>query len=169
LIGERLQNVPATTYLLASATSTLVLWAITCAVVFDNPVEKFLNIVLSDAKKQSTVETQIVTEKSEVIDSMCETIESNNQTLAYVKDMMCNIRTDVKEIQPLADMVEKMKIELGHLKREFERLEKTGKGPFICSNCGKPLSHEFRLCPFCGEDVKILPKKIVSWAVKAYQ
>jgi len=83
-----------------------VFWAITCAVAFDNPVEKFLNTILSDARKQGAVETQLVEEKSEVLDAMYETIESSDETLTHVRDMMYNVKTETKEIQPLAESVE---------------------------------------------------------------
>jgi len=55
-INEKLEAITPTTYLWLSAASTLILWGITCAVAFENPVETFLNKILSDAKKQSAVE-----------------------------------------------------------------------------------------------------------------
>ena len=46
----------------------------------------FLNKILSDAKKQSAVETQLLEDKSEVLDAMYETVEADNKILAQVKD-----------------------------------------------------------------------------------
>jgi RNA polymerase-binding transcription factor DksA len=161
-IGEKLQNVAPTTYIWASAITSLVLWALTCAIAFDNPVEKFLNIVLSDAKKQGAIETQLVHEKSEVLDAMYETIESNNEALAHVTDLMYNVRTETKEIHPLAESVEKLKSELNSLKREMKKLEEKSKLPNLCSACGKPILPEFKICPFCGESTKPLPREIFT-------
>jgi DNA-binding PadR family transcriptional regulator len=162
LINEKLQNVSPVTYFWVSAAASVVFWAITCAVAFDNPVEKFLNTILSDARKQGTVETQVVEEKSEVLDAMYETIESSNETLAHVRDMMYNVRTETKEIQPLAESVEKIKSELNSLKREVKRLEEKAQFPNLCPACGKPLLPEFKLCPFCGESTGLRPEKILS-------
>lgn len=162
VINEKLQNVSPVTYFWVSAVASVVFWAITCAVAFDNPVEKFLNTILSDARKQGAVETQVVEEKSEVLDAMYETIESSNETLAHVRDMMYNVRTETKEIQPLAESVEKIKSELNSLKREVKRLEEKAQFPNLCPACGKPLLPEFKLCPFCGESTGLRPEKILS-------
>jgi rubrerythrin len=159
-IGQRLQVMSPATYILITALSTLVFWGITCAVAFDSPVEQFLNKILSDAKRQSSVEAQTVAEKSEILDAMYETIEASNQTLAQVVDIVYNVRTEVKGIQPLTLTVENMKTELGNLKKEVRRIEEKGKLPIMCDACGKPLSPEFKLCPFCGETTK-LPGKMV--------
>ncbi|MEM3760461.1 MAG: hypothetical protein QXZ02_05030, partial [Candidatus Bathyarchaeia archaeon] len=80
-IGEKLQTITPLTYFIATATATLVFWGITCAAAFTNPVEAFLNKILSDAKKQSTIENQMLEDKSEILDVMNETMESNNEIL----------------------------------------------------------------------------------------
>jgi len=165
-IGEKLQSISPTTYFLASAASTLVFWGITCAVAFDSPVEQFLNRILSDAKKQSAVEAQMVAGKTEVLDAMYETVEASNETLSHVVDIVCNVRTEVKGIQPLTLTVENIKTELGNLKKEVKRIEEKGKLPLLCATCGKPLSPDFKLCPFCGESMR-LPNEIV--AARAYR
>jgi len=154
-IGQQLQSMPPTAYLLASALSTLVFWGLTCALAFDSPVEQFLNRVLSDAKRQSVVEAQTVNEKSEILDAMYETLEASQQTLSQVVDIVHNVRTEVKGIQPLSMTVENIKAEMGNLKREVRRIEEKGKLPILCATCGKSVSPEFRLCPFCGDPIKL--------------
>lgn len=165
LVGDKLQSMP-TTYFLAAAISTFVFWGITCGVAFDSPVEQFLNKILSDAKKQSNLEAQTVADKSEVLDAMYETIEASNETLSHVVDIVCNVRTEVKGIQPLAQTVESVKTEMGNLKKELRKIEEKGKLPLLCAACGKPLSPEFRLCPFCGENLKLSDE---ITAVEAYR
>jgi rRNA maturation endonuclease Nob1 len=167
IINEKLQSITPATYFWISAASTFTLWGITCAIAFENPVETFLNKILSDAKKQSTVETQLLEDKSEVLDAMYETIESDNEILAQVKDLMCNVRADVKEIQPLKEGIDKIKTELGTLKKEIKKIEEKVQFPNLCPACGKPLLPEFKICPYCGENVKLLPENIVS--VKEYR
>lgn len=160
--NEKLQVTTPTTYFWGSAIATLILWGITCLIAFENPVETFLNKMLSDAKKQSTVEAQMLETKSELLDAMNETVEMNNTLLAQVKDIIYNIRTEVKEIQPLNENVEKLKTELSHLKREIKKFEENIKHPKKCPTCGKPILPEFKLCPYCGENIKLLPETVIA-------
>jgi rRNA maturation endonuclease Nob1 len=167
LINEKLQTIPTTTYFWISTAATLILWGITCSIAFENPVETFLNKILSDAKTQGAVETQLLEDKSEVLDAMYETIESDNQTLAQVKDLMCNVRTDVKEIQQLKEGLEKIKTDLSNLRKEIKKIEEKIQFPNMCPACGKPLLPEFNMCPYCGENTKIPKAPVIS--VKDYK
>ena len=161
-INEKLQAITPTTYFWASAAAAFILWGITCAIAFTNPVETFLNKILSDAKTQGTVEAQLLEEKSEIFDSMSETIESNSEILAHVNDLIYNIRTEVKEIHPLNESVEKMKTELNTLRKEIKKIEEKIQFPDLCPACGKPLMPEFKICPYCGENIKLLREEVVS-------
>lgn len=162
LVKEKLEAITPPIYFLISATTTFILWGITCAIAFQNPVEAFLNKVLSDAKKQSMVESQLLERKSELLDAMNETVEMNNEILSHVKDVIYNIRAEVKEIQPLKEGLEKIKAELSHLKREIKSFEEKLKYPKVCIACGKPVLPEFNICPYCGESLKPVQEKIVS-------
>ena len=165
-INEKLQAIAPVAYLWATAILTFAFWGITCAIAFENPVETFLNKILSDAKKQSAVETQMLENKSELLDVMNETVEMNNAILAQVKDIIYNVRTEVKEIQPLKEGIEKVRLEMSSLKREFKRLEEKINFPIVCVSCGKPLLPEFKICPYCGESLKPVQERVVS--VKNY-
>jgi hypothetical protein len=165
-INEKLQAIAPVAYLWATAILTFAFWGITCAIAFENPVETFLNKILSDAKKQSAVETQMLESKSELLDVMNETVEMNNAILAQVKDIIYNVRTEVKEIQPLKEGIEKVRLEMSSLKREFKRLEEKINFPIVCVSCGKPLLPEFKICPYCGESLKPVQERVVS--VKNY-
>jgi hypothetical protein len=82
-INEKLlQLITPMAYFWISAAATIILWGITCTIAFENSVETFLNKILSDAKKQSAVETQLLEGKSELLDAMFETMESDNEILA---------------------------------------------------------------------------------------
>lgn len=155
-IGDKLNNVAPVTYLWVSGLASLIFWGITCAIAFENPMEEFLNKVLSDAKKQSAVETQMVQDRSEILDAMYEKIESNRETISNIKDLICNVRTEVREIQPLSTTVGAIRLELSDLAREIGKLEKKMNDSYICLACGKPLLPEFKLCPYCGEDARLL-------------
>ena len=161
-INEKLQAITPITYFWVSAAATFILWGITCAMAFANPVETFLNKILSDAKTQGTVEAQLLEEKSEILDSMNETIESNNEILAQVRDLIYNVRTEVKEIHPLKESLEKMKTELGSLRKETKKLEDKVNFQILCPTCRKPLLPEFKICPYCGEDMKLHQASIIT-------
>jgi rubrerythrin len=161
-INEKLATITPTTYLWISAASTFILWGITCIIAFENPVETFLNKILSEAKKQNAVETQLVEDKSEILDIMNETIDANNETLAQVKDIVYNIRAEVKEIEPLKEFVEKIKTEMGSLRREVKRLEEKMHFSTVCVACGKPILPEFKVCPYCGENTKTQTLEILT-------
>ena len=155
-IGDTLNTMSPTAYLWLSIVVSLVCWGITCAVAFQNPMEQFLNKVLSDAKRQSTVESQLVDSKAEILDAMYETLESGSQAISTVKDMMFNVRSEVKQLQPLASTVDLIRHELNGLVEEVEKLEGKMKFTYVCRSCGKPLLPEFKICPYCGEDSQLL-------------
>ena len=161
-INEKLQAMTPITYFWVSASAAFILWGITCAIAFTNPVETFLNKILSDAKAQTAVEAQLLEEKSEILDAMNETIESNNETLAHVKDLIYNVRTEVKEVHPLKESMEKIKTELSTLRKEVKKLEEKVNFPSLCPACGKPLLPEFKMCPYCGEDMKLHQASVIT-------
>jgi rubrerythrin len=119
-------------------------------------MEEFLNKVLSDAKRQSFAESQMVEDKSEVLDAMYETIESSNAAIASVKDLVSNVRNEVKGIQPLTTNIDLIRLELSELTKEVDELEGKMEFSYVCLACGKPLLPEFKICPYCGEDARLL-------------
>jgi hypothetical protein len=162
MIGEQLQTISPGMYFLLTGTITLVLWAITCRIAFENPVETFLKQVLSDAKAHSTVETQLLDNKSEVLDAMFDTIEASSETLAQVKDLVCNVRTEAREIQPLRETIDNLKVDLCGLKKEFRKMRENMVSSTICQACGKPLMPEFNVCPYCGESMTRLKAPVLT-------
>lgn len=166
LIGKQLQQIPTSIYLLAATASTITFWAATCLTAFDSPLEAFLNKIIADAKQQNTIEAQILEGKSELFDLMYETIESDSQILAQVKDLMRNIRAEVKDIQPIKEIIEKTRAELSSLKKEIKILEDHTLFTLACTSCGMLLRPDFKLCPYCGESLTLQEKMIM---VKEYK
>jgi hypothetical protein len=166
-INQQLQQITPTTYLTITAASTTILWAITCLIAFDNPVETFLNQILSDAKKQTATETQTIESKGELFDLMYETVDANNETLAQIKDIIRNVRAEVRDIEPIKATMEKTRTEIGSLKKQMKAIEeKILFASVLCPTCEKPLQPDFNVCPYCGEDLK-MPQKIMT--VKGYK
>jgi hypothetical protein len=165
-INQQLQQIPIDIYFYMAAASTIILWAITCLIAFDNPVETFLNKILSDVKNQTTTEAQVLESKSELFDLMYETVESDSETLAQVKDLMRNVRVEVKDIQPMKETMEKTRTELGSLKKQIKTLEEKLLFNIVCPACGKMLRPDFKLCPYCGENITLQEKMLV---VKDYK
>jgi DNA repair exonuclease SbcCD ATPase subunit len=161
LINEQLQQIPIDIYLYASAVATVALWAVTCLIAVDNPVEEFLNKILSDAKTQTQTEAQILESKSEILDLMYETIESDSEILAQVKDLMRNMRAEVKDITPIKETIEKTRSEVGNLKKQMHMLEEKLLFTIVCPSCGKMLRPDFKLCPYCGESIALQEKIMV--------
>ena len=160
------QQISTDIYLYISGASTAIMWAITCLIACDNPVEAFLNKILSDAKQQTATEAQVLESKSEVFDLMYETVESDSETLAQVKDLMRNMRAEVKDIQPIKETIEKTRVELISLKKQMKMLEEKMLFTIICPACGKLVRPDFKLCPYCGESITLQEKMIV---VKDYK
>jgi hypothetical protein len=159
-------QIPMDIYLYITIMTTAILWAITCLIACDNPVEAFLNKILSDAKQQTTTEAQVLESKSELFDLMYETVESDSETLAQVKDLMRNMRAEVKDIQPIKETTEKTRIELISLKKQMKMLEEKMLFTILCPACGKLVRPDFKLCPYCGESITLQEKMVV---VKDYK
>jgi rRNA maturation endonuclease Nob1 len=60
-----------------------------------------------------------------------------------------------------------MKTELTNLRKELKRIEERAFAPNLCLACGKPLMPEFKICPYCGEHIKIQTAPLVS--IKNYK
>lgn len=166
-INQQLQHIPATAYLYITAAFTAILWGITCLLAFDNPVETFLNKILSDAKKQAATETQLVENKSEIFEQLYETVDSNAEALAQVKDIVRNVRAEVKDIQPIKETMEKTRIDISSLKKQVETIEeKLLFANILCPTCAKQLQPDFNICPYCGENIKLSQKMVM---VKDYK
>lgn len=159
-INQQLQQIPADIYLYLTASSTVILWAATCLIAFDNPVETFLNKILSDVKNQTTTESQILESKGELFDLMYETVEADSETLAQVKDLIRNIRAEVKDIQPLKETMANTKTEICSIKKQIKTFEEKLLFNIVCPACGKMLRPDFKLCPYCGDSITLREKMI---------
>jgi hypothetical protein len=146
-------------YLYITALTTAILWGVTCIIAFDNPVETFLNKILSDAKQQTIDEEQVMENKGELFDLMYETMESDSETLSQVKDLFRNVRTEVRDITPMKDSMEKTKRDLDKIRTQLINLEEKVLFPMLCPSCKQPIRADFKHCPYCGVLMEFLKSR----------
>jgi hypothetical protein len=82
------------TYLYISAGTTAIIWAITCLVAFNNPVELYVN-----KREQTDAKLQ---DRDILLDRMCETVESDHQVLTRLTDSIRRMQKGMndEEISP---------------------------------------------------------------------
>ncbi len=161
IVNVILSQISPQVYLFLTASTTVILWGLTCIIAFDNPVETFLNKILSDAKQQTVNEEQIMENKGELFDLMYETMESDSETLSQVKDLIRNVRTEVRDIAPMKESVEKTKNDLNKIRTQLITLEEKVLFPMLCPSCKHPIRTDFKLCPYCGTPME-LPEVTIS-------
>ena len=158
-------NIDPYLYFFSSAFLTFILWGVTCIVALENPIERFLNHILSDAKKQTELESEFVDENKTILDMISETITENNRLLAQIRDLTYNVRAELSAMRPLTEGIEKINSEMEKLKKEVRKIKIEIKKPDVCPTCGKGVLPDFNICPYCGENLKLIPQKII----KAYK
>ena len=92
LINEPLKAMTPYAYFYISAITTVILWGITCLVAFHNPVELYLS-------QREVTEAQLQ-DKGELLDRMCEAVESDHQTLTQLTDLIQRMEKGMKDEQP---------------------------------------------------------------------
>jgi len=152
------------TYLLASIALTITIWGITCKVAVETPVERFLDTMLSDAKRQSEIECEMVDDNRSVLDMMCETITENNKVLAQTRDITYNVRSELINLRTLPEETERLSTEI----EELKNLKQNFKKPSLCPSCGNIVLPRFKVCPYCGENLHLTPEKVVKM-LKTYK
>ena len=154
-----LGSVDVVAYFWGSLTAAFVLWGATCIVALRNPLDMLLSRILNDAQMENEEEVSLVSAKGSFLETMnegliCNTIELNN-----VKDLLCNVRAEVVSLRGLQDIVGGVKSDMTSLKSSLKKLETNLTRNALCPACGKDVSPDFRICPYCEED--LLKKKIL--------
>ena len=132
--GNILEGLDVTTYLCASIITTFVLFGITCIIAFHDPIEILINKILSNVETEENPTDHTIESSLCTLEMMNSTLTSNSIVLHAVKDHTSALKTD-----------------LGQLVTRLEKLEKGFEGLKTCPSCGKGISPDFRLCPYCGE------------------
>jgi hypothetical protein len=129
-----LGNVDMLTYFWASLASAFILFGISCAVAFRNPIEALINKTLESVEMEEDPNDQTLESKTSALEMINDTLTSNSEVLHSVKEDMGTVRFEVSS-----------------LKVRLEKLEEDLTKMLKCPSCGGDISPEFKLCPYCGE------------------
>jgi len=154
-------NVTPMGYLFGSATAAIIFWGITCVVALRNPVEAFLGKVLSDAEIESKTDEQVLEEKKNLLALMYEALEMNSTNLSQMKDILFNVRAGVIDISSMKEDICKIELQIGKLTKTIKKFEEKMEKSTKCPACGKPIQPDFKVCPYCGENLR-LPQSVIA-------
>lgn len=133
-VGNVLEDLNVMTYLLASIVSTFIFFGITCLIAFHDPIEILINKMLSNVEAEENPADHTIESSLSTLELMNSTLTSNSVALHAVKENTNALKAD-----------------LGLLISRLEKLEKNFEELKTCPSCGKGISPDFRLCPYCGE------------------
>ncbi|MEM2092743.1 MAG: hypothetical protein QW056_03090 [Candidatus Bathyarchaeia archaeon] len=122
LSSETVQAINPHSYLILSAHAAVIFWGITCITVFKSPIEKFLSNIISEAKKENTFENRILESRGEILDAINETVELSHALISQIRDIICSVRAEVKELRNIRETIEKMENEIIQVKAELKSL-----------------------------------------------
>lgn len=127
-------NIDLATYFLASLVTTFILFGVTCAIAFHNPVEALIEKTIVEAELEENPSDHTLESEASVLEMINDTLTSNSTVLQTVKENVNAVR-----------------YEISNLKTRLDKLEKDLTKLMKCPSCGKEISPDFKLCPFCGE------------------
>ena len=154
-------NIESLNYLIASLTVTSVLLAVTFRLAFSNPLDNYLNMILSDANKMNEAECELVTDNRSVLDMMCESITYISEVLGQTKDLTYNVRSELANLRPMPEKTERLSAEITEVKKQILKLKQNFKKPNSCPSCGNPVLARFKICPYCGESLLLSPEQVI--------
>ena len=133
-IGNALENLDVRTYMWVSIVSTFIFFGITCLIAFHDPIEILINKMLSNVEAEENPADRTIESSLSTLEMMNSTLTSNSIDLHTVKDNTIALKVD-----------------LGLLASRLEKVEKNFDSLKTCPSCGKGISPDFRLYPYCGE------------------
>jgi DNA-directed RNA polymerase subunit RPC12/RpoP len=141
LIYNMLGEIDAAPYFWTSIIFTFVLLGMSCVIAFNDPIAAFINRVISDAKSEENPADLNLESGINAFEMINDSVTSNSILLNKIKDSAENVR----------DSVNAVKIELKLLGAKLGKLNPDLTNIRKCPSCGKDVSPDFKLCPYCGE------------------
>jgi hypothetical protein len=152
-------TVDVVVYFWVSLAVAFVLWGATCIVALRSPLDILLSKILKDAQLENEEEVSVVSTKGNFLEMMNEGLIGNTVELGNVKDLLFNVRAEVVNLRSLQDVVGCVKSDVASLKSSLKKLEADLTRSVVCPACGRSVQPDFRICPYCGDD--LLKEKIL--------
>jgi len=146
-------------YFWGSLVAAFALWGVTCMIALRSPLDMLLSRILNDAQVENEEEVSIVSTKGNFLEMMNDNLIGNTVELGNVKDLLFNVRAEMTSLRSLQDVVGVVKTDVAHLKTSLKKLEINLTKTMLCPACGKDVQPDFRICPYCGEN--LLTEKIL--------
>jgi len=141
LIYNMFGEIDAAPYFWASIIFAFVLLGMSCVIAFNDPIATFINRVISDAKSEENPADLHLESGINAFEMINDSVTSNSILLNKIKDSAENVR----------DGIDAVKIELKMLGAKLGKLDNGLTSLRKCPSCGKDVSPDFKLCPYCGE------------------
>ncbi len=154
-------NINSLNYLIGSLTLTSILIAITFKLAFTSPLEDYINMIITNAKMADEAECEMITENRSTLDMICETVSYLSEVLGQTKDITYNVRSELVPLRPIPNETKKISVEIADVKKEIIRLKKNFQKTKNCPSCGNIASETFKICPYCGEALRLKPENII--------
>jgi len=148
-------------YLIVSLIGASVLIAVTFKLAFSSPLENYLNMIISEASKATEEECEMVANNHSMLDMMYESIDYISTMLGQTKDLTYNVRSELVNLRSIPQKTDKLSAELKQVKNELFKLKQSVKKSKTCPSCNKDVRDNFKICPYCGEALKLSPEKII--------
>lgn len=155
IIGQYLTQIPNDLYLYISAAITIAMWGLTCRAAFNNPLETLLEETQASARAQVEAEKQIIERNSDCFDLMYQTMKESKKELGRTKDLVLNLRAEIKDTQKMRKTLEKTNVAMADLEKQVGMLEEKMIFPWSCKACGKPLRADLSISPYRGLEINI--------------
>jgi len=112
-------NVQSLNHLSISITFTSILMAMTFRLAFSNPLDCFIEKILSDANSVNEAECEMVTDNRSILDMMCESITHISQVLAQTKDITFNVRSELTNLRSILETTQSLSEEIKEVKKNL--------------------------------------------------
>ena len=141
LIYNMFGEIDAASYFWVSIIFTFTLFGMSCAIAFHDPIATFINKVVSDAKTVENPADVHLESGLNIFEMVNDSVTSNGILLNKVKGSMESIGNSVNTVRTELSM---LGARLGKLETDLIPHRK-------CPSCGKNVSQDFKVCPYCGE------------------
>ncbi|UCE28494.1 MAG: zinc-ribbon domain-containing protein [Candidatus Bathyarchaeota archaeon] len=141
LIYNMFGEIDCASYFWVSIIFAFILFGMSCAIAFHDPIATFINKVVSDAKTVENPADVRLESGLNIFEMVNDSVTSNNILLNKVKDSTESVRNSINNVRT----------ELSMLGARLRKLETDLIPHRKCPSCGKNISQGFKVCPYCGE------------------